>query len=160
MMKTPGLRLLFPARGHVLRLTVLVALLAACSDGGATDPGPAGPSPNDPVAGTFVLNSVNTQPVPFPLFVETGFRLDLTASTLALETGGQFVLALTTVETVAGFPSTFQDTTRGTWTQAAGNVSLAVTGGATSPAVWDGRQLTFQLEYEGRFLDVLYRRSP
>jgi hypothetical protein len=136
------------------------ALLAACSDGGTTDPGPPPPSPTDPVAGTFALATVNAQPVPFALFVETGFRIDLTQSTLALQPGGAFVLAITTVETVAGFASTFADTTRGTWTQTAGNVSLNATGGDAAAATWDGRQLGFQLDFDGSALAVVYRKSP
>ena len=148
---------------RVFRPTLAVvafAALAACSDGGVTDPGPPPPSPNDPVAGTFALSTVNTQPVPFGRFVETGFRIDLTQSTLALQPGGEFVLAITTVETVAGFPSTFADTTRGTWTQAAGNVSLNATGGDAAAAIWDGRQLAFQLAYDGSTLAVVYRKAP
>lgn len=139
---------------------VAFAAFSACSDGGATDPGPPPPSPNDPVAGTFALSTVNTQPVPFALFVETGFRVDLTQSTLALQPGGAFVLAITTVETVAGFASTFADTTRGTWTQSAGNVSLNATGGNTAAATWDGRQLGFQFDFDGSTLAVVYRKSP
>jgi hypothetical protein len=139
---------------------VAIAVLGACSDGGATAPGPPAPGPNDPAAGVFTLFRVNSQPTPFPLFAETGFRIDLTESTLALQAGGQFVLAITTVETVAGFASTFQDTTRGTWTQAAGNVALNASDGASAAATWDGRQLSFQIDYDGRALDVLYRRNP
>lgn len=146
---------------RVFRQTYIVgalALLAACNDAGVTNPDPPAPSSTDPVAGTFALATVNAQPVPFALFVETGFRIDLTQSTLTLQTGGQFVLAITTVETVAGFASTFADTTRGTWTQAAGNVALNATGGDAAAATWDGRQLGFQLDYEGSALAVVYRK--
>jgi hypothetical protein len=149
-------------RWRTLRAMAVAAgvLLAACSDGGTTDPGPPAPSPNDPVAGVFALATVNTQPVPYALFVETGFRIDLTQSNLTLQPGGEFVLAITTVETVAGFASTFADTTRGTWTQAAGNVSLNATGGDAAAATWDGRQLGFELGYDGRTLGVVYRKAP
>jgi len=142
------------------RIIAAFALLAACSDGGTTDPGPPAPRPTDPVAGTFALATVNAQPVPFALFVETGFRIDLTQSTLALQPGGAFVLAITTVETVAGFTSTFADTTRGTWTQSSGSVALTAAGGDAAAATWDGRQLGFQLDYEGSPLSVVYRKSP
>jgi hypothetical protein len=158
--RTPRRPASFPR--PLARLAALVAIvgLAACGDGGATDPGPPAPGPNDPVAGAFALTTVNTRPIPFPIFDEAGFKLELTQSQLALLAGGKFVLALTTVETVAGFPSTFQDTTTGSWSQAAGTVALTANDGAATSATWDGRQLGFALDYDGRKLDVVYRRAP
>lgn len=133
------------------------ATLAACGDGAT---GPKGPSASDPAAGTFALATVNTQPLPFTLFNESGFRLDFTASTLALQTDGLFLLAQTTVETVAGFPSTYHDTLRGTWTQNTGTVSLKMTDGTAAAATWDGRQLGLDLDSDGQMLRTVYRKSP
>jgi len=103
---------------------------------------------------------VNTQQLPFTLYNDSGFKLDFTASTLALQTDGQFVLAQTTIETVAGFASTFQDTLRGTWTQNVGTVSLKMTDGSTAPATWDGRQIGMDLDSEGQVLRTVYRKNP
>jgi hypothetical protein len=137
--------------------TAMLAALAACGDGAT---GPKAPSGSDPAAGTFALVTVNTQQLPFTLFNDSGFKLDFTASTLALQTDGQFVLAQTTVETVAGFASTFQDTLRGTWTQNVGTVSLKMTDGTTAPATWDGRQIGMDLDSEGQVLRTVYRKNP
>jgi hypothetical protein len=150
----------FRARAARLAAIVTMVLTGACSDSGATDPGPTPPGPNDPVAGAFALTTLNTRAIPFPIFDEGGFKLELTQSQLTLQTGGQFVLAITTVETVAGFPSTYQDTTRGSWTQAAGNVSLNATDGAAAAATWDGRTLGFALDYDGQQLNVVYQKQP
>jgi hypothetical protein len=138
---------------------ITIALTSACGDSG-TGPQVPEPSPNDPVAGAFALTTVNTRAIPFPIFDEGGFKLELTQSQLTLQPGGEFVLAITTVETVAGFPSTFQDTTRGTWTQNVGNVSLNATGGSAAAATWDGRTIGFALDYDGQALNVVYRKNP
>lgn len=103
---------------------------------------------------------MNTQPLPFVLFNDSGFKIDFTASTLALLTDGKFVLAQTTVETVAGFASTYQDTVRGTWTQNVGAVSLKMTDGTTAPASWDGVQIGLDLDSDGQILRTVYRKAP
>lgn len=137
--------------------TVTVALLVGCGDGAT---GPKAPSPSDPAAGTFALVTVNAQPLPFVLFDDSGFKLEYTASTLALQADGQFVLAQTTVETVAGFASTFQDTLRGTWTQRTASVSLQLADGGTAAATWDGTQIGLDLDSEGQVLKTVYRKTP
>ncbi len=146
-------------RPRATRWTALAALvmLAACGDS-ATGPKP--PSANDPAAGTFALTTVNAQPLPFTLFNEAGFRLVFAASTLALQTDGQFVLAESTVETVAGFASTYVDTVRGTWTQNVGTIAMRSTDGATTNATWDGRQIALDLVSEGQQLRTIYRKNP
>lgn len=143
-------------RGAAVGVALVVAL-GACGDGTTA---PKGPSASDPVAGRFALVSVNALPLPFNLFNESGFRLDFTASTLALQTDGNYVLAQTTVETVAGFASTYQDTLRGTWTQSTGSVTMKGTDGGATTATWDGRDLRVALNSEGQTLRTIYRKGP
>jgi hypothetical protein len=133
-----------------------IMTLAACGDSAT---GPSLPSANDPAAGMFALTSVNAQPLPFTLFNEAGFRLAFTASTLALQADGQYVLAETTVETVAGFASTYADTIRGTWTQNVAAIVLRATDGATSNGTWDGQEIALDLRSEGQQLRTIYRRN-
>jgi hypothetical protein len=142
--------------GRWAALTAIVTL-AAC---GESATGPKAPSANDPAAGTFALTTVNAQPVPFTLFNEAGFRLVFAGSTLALQTDGQFVLAETTVETVAGFASTYADTVRGNWTQNVGAITMRSTDGATTTATWDGRQIALDMVSEGQQLRTIYRKNP
>ena len=145
-------------------LTVLaLTILAACSeDQRVTEPGPVEPvpSPSDPVAGTFTLSTVNAQPVPYVLYDDSGYRLALSQSGLALREGGALELVLTTVETVAGFPSTYVDTLRGQWQQNVGTIAMQTGDGAAAAGVWDGRQLAFELDFDGAALAVIYRRAP
>jgi hypothetical protein len=146
-------------RRAATRWSALAALvmLVACGDS-ATGPKP--PSANDPAAGTFALTTVNAQPLPFTLFNEAGFRLVFAGSTLALQADGQFVLAESTVETVAGFASTYADTVRGTWTQNVGTIAMRATDGAATNATWDGRQIVLDLVSEGQQLRSIYRKNP
>lgn len=144
--------------GKLLATAALVTL-AACSSDSPAGPVTPVPSANDPVAGAFTLTTVNAMALPFTLFNDSGFVLEITASTMAMQAGGQFVMAMTTRETVAGFPSTFADTTRGTWTQNAGAVTLTATGGATAAATWDGVRLAFPMESDARVLALVYRKD-
>lgn len=145
-------------RWHIGRLAAIGALVAAaaCGDGST---GPKAPSPNDPAAGRFALQSVNTQPLPFSLFNETGFRLEFTAASLVLQPDGKYLMAQTTVETVAGFASTFQDTVRGNWTQNAGSLSIRGDDSTVIAAVWDGREIQLTMNSEGQSLRSVFRKS-
>lgn len=129
---------------------------AACGDGST---GPTGPSPKDPAAGRFVLQTVNTQPLPFSLFNETGFRLDFTAASLVLQADGKYFMAQTTVETVAGFASTYEDTLRGNWTQNAGSLSIRGNDSTVIAATWDGREIQLTMNSEGQSLRSVFRKS-
>lgn len=140
--------------------TIGVAVLVAAGACGGDATGPKGPSPNDPAAGTFTLLSVNTQPLPFTLFNATGYRLDFSASTLALQTDGKYLMTQTTTETVAGFASTYLDTLRGTWTQAAGSLSLRAQDSTVTTAVWDGREVQLTMNSEGQTLRTVFRKAP
>ncbi len=146
-------------RRGIGRLAVVGTLvtIAACGDGSTA---PKGPSPNDPAAGRFALQSVNTQPLPFNLFNETGFKLDFTAASLVLQADGKYVMAQTTVETVAGFASTYQDTLRGTWTQSAGSLSIRGEDSTVTAATWDGRDIQLSLNSEGQTLRTVFRKAP
>lgn len=141
---------------------VVVATAAACSGGKESPTGPVTPLPSgsDPVAGRFGLSTVNANVLPHTIFNESGYVLAITSSTLALETTGQFILAMTTRETVDGFSSHFVDSTRGTWTQNAGAVTLTSTAGTPATATWDGVKLSFPMEVESRALALVFTRTP
>ncbi len=135
-------------------------MVAACSDSNPAGPVTPDPSGNDPVAGAFTLTTVNTNPLPYTMFDDSGFKLEIASSTMSLQIGGQFVLAITTRETVAGFASLFVDSTFGTWQQNAGAVTLTDGGGTASPATWDGVRLSFSMENEDGPVALVYRKDP
>lgn len=144
-----------------LLLALAFVITAACSDDSPTGPSnsPPPPSGTDPVAGGFTLTTVNALALPFTLFNESGYVLQMTSSTLALESNGQYILAATTRETVAGFPSTFVDTMRGTWTQNAASVTLTQSGTAPTTAVWNGTTLSFPYLAESGVVAVVYTKN-
>ncbi len=143
----------------MLCLSIAFANVAACGSETGTGPVDRLPSGDDPVAGAFVLVTVNTVAPPFTLFNDSGYALELTASRLALQPGGQFVLAITTRETVVGFPSFFVDSTAGNWTQNRGAVSLTSSSGESAMATWDGTRLAFPMDFEVGPLALVYRRE-
>lgn len=136
--------------------SVIVAA-GACGDGSTA---PKGPSANDPAAGRFNLLTVNAKSLPFNFFSGTGYKLDFTAGTLSLLADGKYVMAQTTVETVAGFSSTFLDTLRGSWTQNVGSIMMKGEDGSNAPATWDGRDIQLPLNSDGQLLQTVFRRAP
>ena len=149
------------ATSKVLLLALFVTAVA-CSGDSPTGPSddPKVPNANDPIAGMFTLTTVNALTLPFTFFNESGSVLEMTASTMSLETSGQFILAMTTRETVAGFPSTFADTVRGTWAQNVGSITLTQAGGAAKTGTWNGVTLAFPYEGESGPLALMYTKTP
>ncbi len=156
--RVAGRRSQAPSRRWARRLaTSTLFFLGACG-GDAT--GPKGPSPNDPAAGVFALSTVNALPLPFNFFKATGYSLDLSAVTLALQVNGNYLMTQTTTETVAGFTSTYLDTLRGTWTQNAGSLSIRGNDSTVTAATWDGREIQMSLNSEGQTLRSVFRKTP
>ncbi|HYV95958.1 MAG TPA: hypothetical protein VE967_00735 [Gemmatimonadaceae bacterium] len=126
----------------IVTLAALAGVIGACGSNDST--GPDGPGdPNTSAAGVFTLTKVDSKSLPFTVLTDSFYTLEVTSGTAVLDTAGHFIMPLTTRETVAGHASTYVDTTRGTWLQAAGVITLTVQPGATSTtAAWDGRHLT------------------
>lgn len=121
----------------------LAVAFAACGSDG-----PSGPAPTaaDTVAGTFALTAVDTKSIPATILTETGYTLQVIASTAELSANGTVTLAINTRETVAGNVSIYVDSLQGTWTQNAGVVTLVMTPGLPgASAGWDGRQISVPL---------------
>lgn len=117
------------------------AIGAACGNDSPTSNSHTG-KPTDTVAGNFTLSKVNAAALPVAIFSDPGnYTLEITAGTFVLQTTGQYVASTTSRETVAGHASIYVDTTRGTWTQLAGAITL-VQGSSTVVGAWDGNTLT------------------
>jgi hypothetical protein len=102
-------------------LGALVTLwLGACSGDGATGPGGIPATPE----GTYALNTVDSKPLPFMMYSDTGFTLEVTAGSIAITSNGKWVSKITSRETVAGFASTYIDSTWGTWVVAGGTATF------------------------------------
>lgn len=129
---------------HRIAALVLVAASAAtsaCNKDSPTENDKPG-DPNDPVAGSFALSTVDTKGLPVKVLSDTDYSIEVTAGSAVFDsTNHTFIMPMTTRETVAGFASTYVDTTRGTWSQSASVVMLTATGALPITAQWDGRKL-------------------
>jgi hypothetical protein len=121
----------------------LAVAFAACGSDG-----PSGPAPTaaDTVAGTFTLSAIDSKSIPATILTETGYTLQVIASTAVLDTSGKVTLAINTRENVAGNLSVYVDSLYGSWTQSAGVVTLMMTPGLPgTSAGWDGRTISVPL---------------
>lgn len=127
----------------VLAVAAVTAAGAAC--GGSDSSTGHHASASDTIAGNFTLSKVNTSALPATIASDPGnYSLEITAGSAVLQGNGtSFIIAMTSKETVAGHASTYVDSTRGTWTQLTGTITLTMTSSAgTSTGAWDGTNLT------------------
>jgi hypothetical protein len=133
------------------------AAIAACK-GDATGPG----VPRTPV-GNYAMTSINQRTLPFPMYSDTLYSLDVESGTLAITTDGKWWAKTTTRENVAGNISTYVDSTFGTWTQPSGSTSTAVLLNTetqtTANASWTSSDLTLVQVESGTTYTILYRRQ-
>ena len=87
-----------------------------------------------------------------PIFYPRGLRCTLTARLM-----GALIQPLILM---AGFPSTFADTVRGTWAQNVGSITLTQAGGAAKTGTWNGVTLAFPYEGESGPLALMYTKTP
>ena len=131
-------------RGVVVLAVAAVTAAGAACGGSDSSTGPHG-SPSDTIAGSFTLSTVNTSALPATILSDPGtYSLQITAGSVVLQGNGQqFIMSLTQKETVGTAVSTYVDSTRGTWTQLTGTITLTMTSSAgTSTGAWDGTNLT------------------
>jgi hypothetical protein len=153
-----------PGIGRRAAIAALTATLAAC---GSDPAGPSNgeepmPTAADTAAGLFALTAVDAAPLPATILTETGYTIEVTAGTADLDENGALIIAITTRETVAGFPSIYVDSLHGTWTQTGTVVRLTIAPGSQSAvAGWDGVQLSVGLVIataEGNYVFTLTPR--
>lgn len=142
----------------MLALVSSAAITGACNKDSPTEVELPG-DPNEPAAGSFTLSSVDQKGLPYKVLSDEGYSIEVTAGTAVLDTNHTFLMPLTTRETVAGFQSTYVDTTRGTWSQDAGVITLTV-GTIPATAQWDGRRLTVNWTIGPVVNTYVYTRRP
>lgn len=110
----------------------LLALTAACGGGdGVSGPGS--------VAGTYTLQSVNGGPLPFVIFDESGYKLEITAASYVLTGAGTFTNSASYRETESGAVTTSTETLAGRYTVSASTVTFTDADGEVySATVIDG----------------------
>ena len=114
------------------RALVFATLTMACADAG----------PKSPIA-PYALQTIETSPLPFVMYEDESYKLEVTAGTLELEEPDKYSMTTTVIETVDGNKSTYIDSEAGTWTLGEnGSVTIHLVGGETLAAVWSRTRLT------------------
>jgi hypothetical protein len=125
--------------------TAIIGMVVACGSDPAAPQEPVYTAA-DTAAGSFALSAVGTAPIPATILSETGYTMQVGASTALLADGGQLTIAINTIETVAGFASNYADTLTGTWSQVGTDVRFHIPAGAAGVNVaWDGTRVTIGL---------------
>lgn len=123
---------------HARRLAGVAAVLLAAAGplacGDAT-------GPKSPV-GAYGLSTVNGKPLPASLFADTGFTVDVTAGSLAVQDDGRFVVAVTSRWVVDDNTSAYVTADTGTWTQNGDRIVLTYADSTRHTGTWDGQRVT------------------
>lgn len=130
---------LLPATSPMVRrprwlMAVVVAMVAtvvACGDS---------TGPTTPI-GAYVLSSVNSKSLPFRLFADTGFTVDITASSLVVNGDGSFLASFRSEERVENNLSVYVDTTTGKWVQAGNAITFTNSDSVKQVATWTGANI-------------------
>ena len=136
-----------------------VFAITACSKGEGTT-GVAAPPPT-PV-GNYTLSTIDAKTLPYMMYADTGYTLEVSGGTLAVTTAGKWVSKLTTRETVAGNVSTYSDSTFGTWSLPTGSkiaVFVNTETGVTSNATWTATDVTVNDVDGATTRKIIYRRN-
>jgi hypothetical protein len=127
MSSTPS-SLARPAR---LAALVLAIAVAACTD-------TSGPKSPD---GDYALSQINGKSLPYRMYSDTNFTVDVMKSALSLKTDGTFYVTLTSEERVEGFLSTYVDSVGGVWRQDGEIISLTMSDSTKQSGTWAGTTL-------------------
>lgn len=124
------------ALAKVAAIGLLGVVVAACGDGNGI---------NEPqeIAGTYALQSVNGEALPVVLFEGSGYRLEVTAATYVLASGGTFTNGATFRETEGGVATTSTETLTGQYTVSGSAVTFTDSDGDVIAGTISGNSLTF-----------------
>lgn len=114
-------------------LLSLIGMVVACGDSG-TEP--------VSVTGEYQLSMVNGKALPYRLFSDVGYTVDVTRSSLSLKADGSFLAALTSEERVEGNLSVYVDTAGGRWLQTGNTIKFTTTDSLKSTGTWTGKTLS------------------
>ena len=102
-------------------VTALTLLIAAC--GGDSGTGPAS------VIGSYQLTTVQGKALPYRLFSETNYSLDVADGSIALNGDGNFVATMRSEERVDGHLSVYADTATGKWLLSGAKINFSASDG-------------------------------
>ena len=135
-----------------LRLVALlfaaVTFVAACSD----TTGPTSPD------GDYLLSSINGSALPYRMYSDTNFTVDVTRSAMTLKADGSFFVTLTSEERVESYLSVYVDSVGGVWKQDGGVITLTMSDSTKQSATWSGTTLTIADSTSLPAVNYLYTR--
>jgi hypothetical protein len=139
-----------------MTLVAIGTLLQACGGGDGTGPGGTPGTPQ----GEYTLNMIEQKPLPYAWYTEPDYTLEVTGGSISIKSDGKWVAKITSRETVAGFVSTYNDSTFGTWTSANGSASLTNAESSTiSSATWTAADVTVSDVDGTTTRKILYRKN-
>jgi hypothetical protein len=131
--------------------------LGACAGESATEPS----VPETP-DGSFTLSTIDSKALPYQMFADTGYALEVTSGTLSITPNHRWVARTTTRETVAGNVSTYTDSAFGTWSTTQGSTTASLLNAETSVisnATWTLTDITVTDVTAGVTRRILYLRN-
>ena len=146
---------------QILRGVIAGAVLTVTAACGKSD-GPTGPSTPATPEGTYTLTSIDAHAMPYTMFADTGYTLEIQSGTLTVAAGGRWVSKIVQRETVAGFVSTYSDSTFGTWSVPVGTKTAVFTNTETKTAsnvTWTSGDITVNDVDGATTRKVLYKRN-
>jgi hypothetical protein len=105
-----------------------VVAVAACSD----TSGPRSPD------GDYALSQINGKPLPYRMYSDTNFTVDVTRSALSIKGDGSFWVTVTSEERVEGYLSTYVDSAAGVWRQDGDAITLTMSDSTKQKGTWAG----------------------
>lgn len=111
-----------------------MAAIAACGGDSATGPKSA--------VGMWALTTVNGKALPFRMFADTGFSLDITQSTIDLKADGSFLSTLRSEERVENHLSVYADSGSGKWVLSGSTLTFTAPDSSKQSAAFDGSSIT------------------
>lgn len=130
--------------------------------GGCAGESATGPSTPVTPEGSFTLSTIDSRVLPYSMFADTGYTLEVTSGTLSITPNQRWVARMTTRETVAGNVSTYSDSSFGTWSATQGSTTAALLNAETnviSNATWTLTDITVTDVNSGVTRQIRYLRN-
>ncbi|MEP6999040.1 MAG: hypothetical protein ABI969_01085 [bacterium] len=119
-------------------VTALTLTIAACGGGGGDSiTGPTSPT------GSYKLTTVQGKALPYRVYSEVNYTVDVADASVTLNAGGAFTAAMRTEERVDNHLSVYADTVTGNWVLTGSKVDLTVSDGTHTIGTWSGKTLSF-----------------
>jgi hypothetical protein len=125
-----------------LAARLLVGVVALASFVNACGGGDGGTGRSGSAAGEYTLTSVNAKPLPYRVYSETAYSLDVTSGSIVLKTDGSFQAASRVEERVDNHLSVYADTAVGKWVIGGSTLTFTGSDSTKQGAQWSGSSIT------------------